>query len=449
MIRDAIDFYHSLLDDQDALEAQAALARNMLAGHLYFGTRPICTVLRPYFYEPDHWEYLLRVTLKLLSAFGKAHQACMTDDKLRAQLALEPWEEELIHLNIGPVVPWTTSRLDSFFAPDAERLWFVEYNAETPAGMGYADRLSEAFLSLDVMRRFSERYIVRSFTTLRSLMATLLDTFARWGGRGAPQIGIVDWADVPTLNEHEIIREFLAERHVKARLADPRALEYHDGHLWAGDFRVDLVYKRVLASELVQRTGLHSPIMRALRDGAVCMTNSFSAKIMAKKASFALVSDERNAGLFSQQEREAIEAHIPWTRRVEERKTQFHGQPVDLVPFIAENRKRLVLKPNDEYGGKGVTIGWECGDEVWAAALREALNEPSVVQERVEAHSEEFPAVVNGKLDISERLVDADPYIYHGRTVGGCLTRLSSVALLNVTAGGGSVAPTFIVMKKR
>jgi uncharacterized circularly permuted ATP-grasp superfamily protein len=171
--------------------------------------------------------------------------------------------------------------------------------------------------------------------------------------------------------------------------------------------------------------------------------------MMAKKASFALVSDEQNAELFSEHEREAIEAHIPWTRRVEERTTQFHGQPVDLVPFIAENRDRLVLKPNDEYGGKGVTIGWECDDGAWAAALRAALDEPSVVQERVEAHSEDFPAVVDGKLNVSSRMVDADPYIYHGRTVGGCLTRLSSVALLNVTAGGGSLAPTFIVMNKR
>ena len=50
-------------------------------------------------------------------------------------------------------------------------------------------------------------------------------------------------------------------------------------------------------------------------------------------------------------------------------------------------------------------------------------------------------------LDINNRLVDADPFIFQGRTVNGCLTRLSTVALLNVTAGGGSVVPTFLVDK--
>ena len=40
--------------------------------------------------------------------------------------------------------------------------------------------------------------------------------------------------------------------------------------------------------------------------------------------------------------------------------------------------------------------------------------------------------------------IDLDPYLFHGRP-GGVLTRLSSSALLNVTAGAGSVVPTFVV----
>jgi uncharacterized circularly permuted ATP-grasp superfamily protein len=170
--------------------------------------------------------------------------------------------------------------------------------------------------------------------------------------------------------------------------------------------------------------------------------------LMAKTASFALLSDDRNAHLFTPDEQQVIEAHIPWTRRVSDRKTLFHGQEIDLLSFIADNRHRLVLKPNDEYGGKGVIIGWEASADDWTAALREATTSPHVVQERVEAAYEDFPAVVDGRLNISPRLVDADPYIFQGRTVSGSLTRLSSVALLNVTAGGGSVAPAFIVMKK-
>ncbi len=60
----------------------------------------------------------------------------------------------------------------------------------------------------------------------------------------------------------------------------------------------------------------------------------------------------------------------------------------------------------------------------------------------------DFPMWLNGEVDISPRFVDADPYIFGGTTVDGVLTRLSPLALLNVTAGGGSVVPTCVINKK-
>jgi uncharacterized circularly permuted ATP-grasp superfamily protein len=178
------------------------------------------------------------------------------------------------------------------------------------------------------------------------------------------------------------------------------------------------------------------------------MTNSFSAKLLAKKASFALMSDEQNSYLFDAAQIAAINAHIPWTRRVSNRNTMYHGLEVDLLPFVSDHKEQFVVKPNDEYGGKGVVLGWEASQEAWDETLRLGLSEPFVIQERVEPIYKDFPAWINGRLDISERFVDANPYVFYGQTVHGCLTRLSSVALLNVTAGGGSVVPTFLLQKK-
>jgi len=446
-IQEAIDTYHALLTPEMAVDAQAALSADLRRRKCYFGDRPLCTVLRPRFYTPVQWHYLKHETETLLGAFSKAHHACIADAKLRAALDLAAWEEELFSLDIGFEAPWTTARLDSFYDLQTGALHFIEYNAETPAGMGYEDQLAEAFLGLEPIKQFHKQYHIRNFHMRRSLLSVLLEIYKQWGGHDTPQIGIVDWADVPTLNEHELIRMYFEEKGVKSLLADPRALEYHDGHLWAGDFRIDILYKRVLSTELIQRMGVDNPIVRALRDHAVCMSNAFSAKLMAKKASFTLLSDEQYAHMYSAPELTAIEAHIPWTRLVNERKTNFHGDQIDLVPFIANNRDQLVLKPNDEYGGKGVVIGWETSDDAWRDTLRHALTEPYVVQERVALPTEDFPSVADGQLTFSKRLTDADPFIFQGRTVNGCMTRLSTVALLNVTAGGGSIVPSFIVEK--
>jgi uncharacterized circularly permuted ATP-grasp superfamily protein len=119
---------------------------------------------------------------------------------------------------------------------------------------------------------------------------------------------------------------------------------------------------------------------------------------------------------------------------------------------VLANRERLVLKPNDEYGGKGVFIGWETTDADWARALEQALKAPFVVQERVELLREGFPELRRvddtdrGALHVREFVVDLDPYVFDGE-VEGFLTRLSATSLANVTSGGGQV-PSFLVLPR-
>ena len=55
-----------------------------------------------------------------------------------------------------------------------------------------------------------------------------------------------------------------------------------------------------------------------------------------------------------------------------------------------------------------------------------------------------FPVALSDTPEILELSLDLDPYLFEGRP-SGCLTRLSSSALLNVTAGAGSVVPTYVV----
>ena len=51
-------------------------------------------------------------------------------------------------------------------------------------------------------------------------------------------------------------------------------------------------------------------------------------------------------------------------------------------------------------------------------------------------------------MSFADRMLDTAPFVCHGDYVDGCLTRLSTAALLNVTAGGGSTVPTFVVERR-
>jgi hypothetical protein len=90
-------------------------------------------------------------------------------------------------------------------------------------------------------------------------------------------------------------------------------------------------------------------------------------------------------------------------------------------------------------------LGWERTDAEWHQAVRDALNGSFVVQERVEVLRQTFPVIHGDEVLAEERYVDFDPYTWSGEQVEGAGVRLSSDALLNVSAGGGSATPLMVI----
>lgn len=448
-LRRAIERYHELLTPDVAAESQALLDAQLSSRGLFFGDRALCTVLRPRLLLGEQYAFVRRQCALLLAAFARALHAALSDAAVLDQFGLEDWERTLIQCDPGFRDASPTSRLDAFYDADAAALYFTEYNAETPAGLAYGDALSDAFLALPIVGEFLHEYELRPIPARHGVLFPLLDSFRSWRGtREQPRIAILDWREVPTYNEFVLFERYFHALGIPCVIADPREMEYANGKLCAGDFHVTLIYKRVLISELVARGGIDHPVIRAVRDGAACMVNPFRCKILHKKASLAVLSDERNARLFTAEQRDTIDAHVPWTRVVGERTTVFQGDRIDLVPWIAANREELVLKPNDEYGGKGIVLGWDVDDDAWADALRTALESPHIVQRRIRLPTEPYASFVDGAVRITDRMVDLAPFVAHGRYVEGCLTRLGTTPLLNVTAGGGSTVPTFVTARR-
>lgn len=445
MLRVGIERYHALLTDELAGETQHQLDAQLKQRGLFFGDRALCSVLRPRFLSPAQYRFLQTKGSVVLRAFRKAHAAALADDSVLEQFGLEDWERELVRVPTGFRDASPVSRLDAFFVAESGGLRFTEYNAETPAGGAYNDVLTEVFFGLPVMRQFLRYWDVRPLPARHNVLHALVDAYEQWSGRSdRPAISIVDWSDVPTQSEFLLFQDYFTRQGYRCEIIDPGEVRYEGGVLSGPSGRIELIYKRVLLHELVQRGGAHHPILQAFRDGAVCMVNPPACKILHKKASLAVLHDEQNAHLFDADERDAISLAIPWTRVVADRRTTHDGAKVELLDFISGNREQLVLKPNDEYGGKGIVLGWQVTDDEWQAAIRTALREPSIVQQRIALPEESFPSLVDGRVEFADRMVDTAPFVAYGGNVDGCLTRLGTDPLLNVTAGGGSQTPTFI-----
>jgi hypothetical protein len=444
------EFWNSLLRPDVELQPAycAALAAKMRERKLTFGDRIHCPFLRPFFLDQRD-EARVRAVAETVAILGeRVAQAALESNELLAQLGLRPEEERLARIEPGYATASTASRLDAFLLPTS--LQFAEYNAESPAGLGYSQTLSEVFSELEVMSRFREAYTVRSYPLMESILDALLASYRDWGGTSkAPQIAIVDWREVPTWSEFEILQARFEKLGVPTIICDPRDLEFKSNTLTAQGRKIEFVYRRVLMNDIIARPAECAALMAAYESRAVCVANTLRCKIPHKKAFFAVLTDERNREMFSPEERELIRRHVPWTRLVGEIRTTRAGESIDLLSHIRQHRENFVLKPNDEYGGAGVLLGWETDPAAWDAAIARAVKDGYgtwVVQEKIAVRREVFPFVEAGnKVVMKDMLVDLAPYLFRGK-LSGFLTRLSSTGLANVTSGGGQI-PAFAVKR--
>lgn len=445
---DTIDAWHGLLRRDVELTPKFCgdVAASMRSRKLTFGDRVHCPFLRPFFLTEAE-ESRIRVAAETIAALGeRVAEAALESQALFDQLGMTEAETRLVRIDPRYATASTASRCDAFLLPDA--LHFAEYNAESPAGLGYTQRLAELFEGLPVMARFAADRRVRFHRTIPALLEALLASYREWGGRQAPPtMAIVDWRNVPTWTEFEILRDAFVAAGVPTIVCDPRELSVERGRLAAKGRQIDLVYRRVLVNDMVTRSDDCAALVEACETGAVCLANTFRCKLAHKKAFFAVLTDPRNAGLFTERELETIRTCVPWTRVVADAATEKDGARQDLPALVETERERLVLKPNDEYGGKGVMLGWETPPADWSRAVNGALADPAgtwIVQERIPVRREVFPQFDSaGRVTMRDMLVDLAPYLFRGR-MAGYLVRLSATGLANVTAGGGQV-PAFVV----
>ncbi len=441
----AVDRYHDVLTayvDRGG-EDHLALLERMVARGAVFAGRPICTFLRPHFVLRSQYTMLLHALRHFRSAIIKAKDLVLREPELLDLLELSDGEKRLFAINPAFESVGVVTRLDTIL--DGESLSLVELNAEGAFGVSYAARLTELFEGFQPMREFVRTLPASPLVAGGSLVGAILDAWHEFGGTHVPKVAVVDWQEVATRPEFDMICERFRRHGIPARFVDPRELEYKDGVLSAKGENIDLVYRRLLTSEILGREDECKPLIEAYKARVVCVVNNLRAKLLDKKILFALVFDPRVKALFTKEEEAAIRRHVPWTRRVAETKTEGpDGEEIDLVPWARDNRTRLVLKPNDEVAGRGVVIGANVEPSVWERALKLALIDPSVVQLRAHLPTSMFPEVgAAGELYFSRRYIELDPLLFRGE-LGGILSRLSATTMCNVHTGAGTV-PTFII----
>ena len=288
---------------------------------------------------------------------------------------------------------------------------FLEFNSDSPAGIGWCDVLFEGLRRGVALPGVTGVFQTLYTPMLPALIDTLLDAHGALRARRPdlperPRLAVVDAAGTPTAAEFRLVANAAAERGLDAVVAALDELRYNGSTLHAGGAPVQLADRRALAPDVVA-----DDLPAAVRDGAACVVNPFRAVVASSKKILALLQDPRFEYLLRGQEAEQIRATLPWTRILRPGRATYGPWRFDLLTFVSDNRERLVLKPADDYGGRGVILGNETDQATWDGTIEtHAPAGDFIVQEYVAIPEEMFPMVEDGRVQMRLKRFNVNPF---------------------------------------
>jgi uncharacterized circularly permuted ATP-grasp superfamily protein len=262
-------------------------------------------------------------------------------------------------------------------------------------------------------------------------------------GAAEPTVALVNYDGEYTF-ELDFIQAALERLGCRAILADISELRHRGDRLVHGDRVVDLTYNKFDPLKLRNGYEQHE-YLRAYAAGSFVCVNAFRAQlILEDKAVLALLYDPRFGHLFDPGEREVISAHIPWTSYVREGRGHHpRAGEIDLVPFLIESRKSLVLKPTNQTRGAGVTIGAGVTEQEWRTLISAALGGEWIAQEYCPLPASPSVTSQEGQFRVEDWRYSLDIFMIGGRCAG-LTSRSNRSDVINV-GSGGMRRPVFVV----
>ncbi len=427
-------------------ELEADIERWLQEHDVVFNGQTIPFVLMPHFVSAGQVRRVRHYVHALCAVLDRFCDAYPTDARLREELAVSDLEDDLIRIEPGFPRPMRICRLDAFLS--GYDVKFLEFNADSPAGIGYTDILAEGLATGIDLPRVRSEFDTAYTPILPEVVGTLLEAYSHIRVRHAdlpekPRLALVDCAGSPSVPEFRIVVAAARAAGIDATHATLEEVEYDGTTLTVQGEPTQLVYRRCLLEDLDKHD-----LVDAARDLRIALVNPLRARVANNKKLLALFQDPRFTHLVTSEEAEVIRRTIPWTRVLRPGRVSYGDWMIDLLPFVADNREKLVLKPASDYGGHGVALGMETSQEDWEAILAaHADRDDFIVQEYVPVPEEMFPTVEDGHVQMRLKRFNINPFGIGGRHAGS-ITRISDRAVINVSAGGG-LLPSVIGRHKR
>jgi glutathionylspermidine synthase len=401
--------------------------------------KPFPTFLKPAFMSPEQFTMVKRVTNQIMQCLEKVSDLYFEDPRYLPLFEMAPGEDELASVRAPYANKVQHARLDAFMT--GNDLKFCEFNCDTPGGPGYSDIQVSLLMETEPLKDIQKTYVIERDQFMENVLQGLLSCYRDygWDGRGNPRILIHTLFDLdPTMNELEVLQKYFRNRGYDCVIAQPQDCVFENGSLMVEGGPVELVYRRGATAWWLSHSHQYTALWNAYKAGAICMANPLNSKLAGKKSLMAVLQSDAMTDKLTDEEKDIVEKHVPWTRIVADETTTYDGKRIGLLDFLRENRAGMVLKPIGLYGGKNVAIGHEMNDRDWQDVLDTAIRERYVAQEYIPIPEIQLPVYDENGLRFEKKKVNINFFAFNGVYAGG-MARVSDSSIINISAGGGLI----------
>ena len=383
---------------------------------------PVPFLYEPIFYTQSDVERFNEIGRILMSITDKVTQKYIESPQYRKKFGYPQLLEELILIDQGYDINVPIGRFDIFYGGNDD-FKFCEFNTDGSSAMNEDNTLARILLESKAVKKMREKYDIEYFELIYKWVDESIDIFKKYNNAIArPNVAIVDFKESGTPYEFEEFKKAYIKRGYRAEIVDPRELKYIDGKLYYEDMNIDMIYRRIVTREFIEKSSEISDLIEAYRDGAVCMIGSMKSQIMHNKIIFKILYDEDTLEFLTDEERNFIKKHIPYTE-------EFKGSR-SVYEKVLKHKDDYILKPKDSYGSKGVYAGKDFTYEDWSKKLDEVFGKDYLFQEFFEPYKIKFVVFEDGKLKIKEFGTITGLFLYNEK-FAGLYTRIGENSIIS------------------
>lgn len=377
------EYIDLVMDNQDDYREDYLQTVDKVANsNAQYKGKPVPFLYHPMFFTEDDIDKFKKIADKIISITNHITERFLVDEDFRAKFRYPEFLNELIAVDNGYDINAPIGRFDVFYE-DYDNFKFCEINTDGSSAMNEDNIIARILKEAKAIKDFSRGYDMDYFELLDSWVEESMKIYDAYDKKvDRPNVAIVDFVESGTPNEFEDFKDAYIRKGYNCIIADPRELEYRDGKLYKDDYRVDLIYRRIVTFELVEKIDEIGDFIEAYKDRAVCVIGSIKSQIMHNKIIFSILFEEDTLRGLPEDEREFIKNHIPYTKI-------FAGDD-ELFYEVLNNKDKFIMKPMDLNASQGVFAGRDFDDLEWEKRLKEVWGKDYICQEFVVPFRRDF-----------------------------------------------------------